>query len=1100
MIVDIDEECNGFSYMRLKVVEILNDDAEEKSLSIVLEQGGGASEYFIEDYESPFSSSYNTNFQWYYQSYFLDANVEDENIYDRLVLDKYITYGQWMGDKLLGEDHQLVKVKEDVDTLGIEQLRVVIESSSVEFFQDHWESLILPDSPFVLSSVVEGFERRFVDSTGKSLRDEEEKKVYDLSNDTPLTILRVVSDSGHQSPTSNLFSSSVAALKYNGALRYEVLTLSSISALKSRLSDSAKAIHILQLDIPVILDGDSACIPLCKSDTNNTYVSVSEVSQTLVEHGIGLLVVKECTAPDALALIARDAMRQGLGNIIGFSAQAHQVITEPVIQDVYGRFMGGLFIAQGVVEARKQQQSQRESGLCSLKELPFQVWPLLVHYGHQDVQFFASAQEVVDPYQSESFNAVRQCLYGYKGHYLPSQGTVRAESTFIDILATCQPGTLTQLTGMSGVGKTGLLHQLGFFLVQQGRVESSFYFDFNDELYNLEHIQEMLAPVFSRKPEDKPSLDALLHESHCHFVFENLDFTHQSQNFIAQFQSMVAQLLRMGQIVTITGCVEGLKLGEFSAVAMLPLSIVDAQIFAMQVVGKQMEIEGITGSSVSFSSADVQSLLEASGCVPFVIEKTFPLLLLESPEQVIKQALSLTSSNLVDQFYQLQFGKLDQPLRRLLLLLTELPGIWLEIIGLACHKKADSETASVASELFIKLGDESLDFTVALKKMRDTSFLQYQQHGSVICSSSLSFLGKQFLANDFLNKDLDSYQLALSRIVCQGVSLLISRLDQQQNPELKFHILSKRKCWSEHLERLWNEKDLGLFFSTRSTLGQLMQQENMAGEMSLWSLQLLQNSAQVPEISLERFEESIIWLLMANDALMSCGENDTIAPVLQQLGDTAQYWLDIKNKEDFLKSEDEKDKASWALFNHVTTYLGRYYQASANWSSCYEINLLAKNQFKQAQAWPVFVRCLTALSHCSTKLGQSDKALEFESEMLDVLPFSELSPMLKPKIILDILLMRIGRQDSVNAQDLFEDYKTLESSESNSDMLDNLQADIYMVGEKHLQARELYKSLYERRMALSGGAESGALESNSNDPYLIELNEKLTQLDTIMAT
>jgi hypothetical protein len=135
--------------------------------------------FTIESYSSPFSDNFYKTLTWYFTNYLQDMERRSDDIG---VAEKLIKFGQYMGDELLGEDHQLIRFINIIEQQGYENLQVQFESGRVEFFNELWEAAILPESKYVLAAAVKGYVRQFV---GKDFPTDFPELHYNLKVNAP---------------------------------------------------------------------------------------------------------------------------------------------------------------------------------------------------------------------------------------------------------------------------------------------------------------------------------------------------------------------------------------------------------------------------------------------------------------------------------------------------------------------------------------------------------------------------------------------------------------------------------------------------------------------------------------------------------------------------------------------------------------------------------------------------------------------------------------------------------------------------------------------------------------------------------------------------
>ena len=180
--------------MLLRVIDLRGGPEEEKdadikivlykdSVTMDLQEKPFTSAY----YPSPLSENFRATLEWYFKDYLQETQAQGM---DKEVVAKLILLGQHMGDNLLGEDHELIKVKELIEEDGFENLEVHVTSSNPDFFRELWELSVLPESKYMLSSVSKSFVRQ-ITSPNNCLLDTEVN--FDLSTDSPLKIVHLIS-------------------------------------------------------------------------------------------------------------------------------------------------------------------------------------------------------------------------------------------------------------------------------------------------------------------------------------------------------------------------------------------------------------------------------------------------------------------------------------------------------------------------------------------------------------------------------------------------------------------------------------------------------------------------------------------------------------------------------------------------------------------------------------------------------------------------------------------------------------------------------------------------------------------------------------------
>ena len=235
--------------MLLRIIDRPEQNNENSCVEIVFTSDSEEIVFGAEYFPSHLTENFRKTLAWYFNGYLTElpcAHSREGAETDKDVVTKTLSLGQYMGDAMLGEDHELGKVSHIIGKEGFGQLSVIVESARFEFFEELWEALILPDSPYVLSAVCQGFVR-YRNHSGQSIAESysDDKKELQLSKQAPLTILHLVS---RQAVTAGCcFDAQQTLLAFDGAVNYEILPFSDWQTVKKRLQDNDKPVHILQI-------------------------------------------------------------------------------------------------------------------------------------------------------------------------------------------------------------------------------------------------------------------------------------------------------------------------------------------------------------------------------------------------------------------------------------------------------------------------------------------------------------------------------------------------------------------------------------------------------------------------------------------------------------------------------------------------------------------------------------------------------------------------------------------------------------------------------------------------------------------------------------
>ncbi len=1066
--------------MLLQLIDKTSSQNKTHTIEIILQTDSENISFITEYLPSSQADDFRKSLEWYFQQYTQSLNQKTD---DRGVAEEIVKCGREMGNRLVGENQELNTVKDIIENIGYEHLSVQIESSRITFFQEQWEMLILPDAEHPLSIVSKDFVRRI---TSKNQPTYDAELVYDLAvespvnaelgsspemaspplfqnrKETPLTIIHTIAQSSSTSP-SNSFNASVQSLRWGQSVNYELQRCNGWGALQERIVDKDRPVHIFHYEGPVMLRDGIPYVNLGGNDSEINHTALGELARLLAKHKSALLSVDACVyleqeneipADLGIACIAREVGAAGLKNVLGMNHFADPWTRARCFQMVYDHVASGATLGDAISKARKFLHSQPISQTFRAKAIPFQLESLLCHYGGQTVDFFTSSQQQADITTSPYYESIRKCLFGFCNELIPPQTINCEDNVLLSLLRLYGSNSVLLLTGHTGSGKTHVIHQASFYLVQHKKVEYAFYFDCATNFYSKDDILQMIAPVLDSSPDQKNAVENKLATIRCCFVFDDLSqkgqnqLLHATDKKITKLNQFLARLVAKGHMVMITGapgtaedCFPGLA---YRDIPIPPLSELSQCVLAADT------LRGYGGED---NKQDIHyfSLLPRLEGHPFLIKKVMPGLVVENANELQSQIADrfTSTSDKVGAYYTWQWSKLSPIWRTLLLLLLDSPGILLEMVMLVCDKwddsnegdKGDSSTQSKtpsdggkrvfepASTLFSLLGDNDARFSDAIDHWDRAGFIISHAHGKMIDSRCTSFLKEQQVNEKSHNED--TLNLLMSQIICEGIRLLSQHLQRQPNSMISHSLLMNRRLWAIHLEKLWFAAEYLGFIRSKAALDSLLQQARLGDDSATWSLDLLSRSKSIgaPAPSLE---PAIAWLTLALSALgKTQAEHESVFIQPQSYWQT---WMD--------QFETENTKENAPLFHHVALFLRVLYQKQGKWQDCRDINETAYKFYLSHEDWPRVIQSLKSLAHCCFELNETEQGDVYEERLLNSLPFDKFPEDVKTQLTIDIMTAKVARGDIEQAQSLLDELKSASPSERFKPTLDQIQTKI----------------------------------------------------------
>lgn len=998
-------------------------------IELRLEWDGGELIHRIAGCESPYSKNLRQTISEYFLGINNDSAVDNPTLN---IAEKLLAGGARLGDALLGEDHELLKMIQVIEKTGYSSLKVSIEAKQPDFYNELWETLVLPETPYVLSAAVRGFvrslpqgpadpsiERQIGLHADNRLNDQIQAMLgatdpSETANEArPLRVLWYVARQSDATAASVALSYASLAAKQGGNIVYEIMYNPSLDHLADRLANSREPIHILHFDGEIQLTTNGATFY-----RNDVQEEIARLFNLVIRADIPCVTLSVCQYTrgrdsvdhtNGIASVVAELSDCPLPNLLALTHNMPPQISADCFHQVYTQLLYGHELGQAVVEARKLFQASGTVDLYSHDPVAYPRWSALLHFGGQPVTFFSTplATSITDLPDAPSLKV----LYGFpttasRKPLLTSDGGLL---TLVNRLQSFARGNVEWISGHPGIGKTEMATRLSRYLAAASKIDLGFYFSFKDYNYSIDDVVNMTAGVLGLDTRNRQQYVERIAHLHCCFVMDDVEDEQQVLPLIEFLQPLNQQLIVCSRVAS-----------------SISFSLAGAQLLLSRMTQDDQKIvfaHMLRESEVPYECTPdiVRRLCAKTGGNPWLMQKIIPLLAVQPVEKTYDELERLVDSDVKSQFYRSRWLQLSSRVQQLLMLCQSTPALVLEMLSLA---QAEMRSNNDFVRSFFTDDDTSnLQLTQVIDHCESLGFLRRLPIGRVLDDAALEFL-RQF-------DEPEVHALAFSRWLSVALSALAGKLTAQQNAELFHYVILQRQQWVKHFERLWFNRDYTHFFSAKSGMERLMLQVGLLPELAAWSLDLLQRSTQ-EDAALPEGEHAIAWLMLGTDI----GRLD-VAVRAEWLSPYIDAWF-----AQYTRMAASAPVTDLPLFQQLCSFLLASFEHAQAWSRCLEVAQPALAVYVSHSAWQRAVKLLKSLARYARQSGQHEQARSFENQLLRDIPFDDAAPGYQLQQWLDIALLRVAHGDTENAQHVLDEIRALDTVGQFAVFVDGIQCDI----------------------------------------------------------
>lgn len=1044
---------------------------ETRQVLVQLEKEGQIIAYHVDAFDSPHSKALRQAFASFY------ADVPSDPEPDKTVLniaEKLISGGQRLADNLLGEDHELMKIVHEIEQAGFAKLEVSIDSDDSDFFEEFWETVVLPDTKYVLSASVSRFSRTNSQLYGEpdseielglvandpmsgqlsSLLGEQARDPID-SQPSAMRVLWVVAQSGGAVDTNHL-SQAVGfanrAVSEGGNLIYELMLNPSPEELNNRLQVVEKPIHILHYFGDVCIGEGN--IYYLVNDQRHDLLGVLQACGS-ASLGCVAMDVREYVNEQGLAVphqrgfhaITQTACRAYKGNILGLSQAVLPQFSSVVFHSVYRALTLGVELGQAVVEARKELQRNSLDESFNPTPVPFPMWPLLLHFGQQKVRFFRPGDSQISD-TPVGWGALKERIFGFDLERLSACAGNTSDNIALPVADYCQThGGKVAIVGSEGMGKTYTAQRVAVYLAAAKKVDYAFYFSCQRFSYELADIIHMTAGVLEAGAEDADNFAEALAQKRCCFVFDDFDLHPVSQD-------VVNLLERFNQIVITAG--KDVFSEDYKSFQLAGLINIDRRLIACE----SIRVAQLSQQNIF---APAMQVAERCGGNPWLQKKLVPELSLYSVEELLTRLTDYPHGSVKEGFYQQYWATLTQNEQVFFSLLAQSPAVLMEMLG--------AVTQQNHSYWHTFCGEESTheNYKVWVDKNYQHGFFRRSNLGHMLGRDEIDFIVAQQAQID------EEHAVLFSGWVCESLCFLSGRVSQQNNSEILNYLVVNRADWVLHLERLWHNYKFPEFFGVKNAIERLFMLVGLVPELATWCLELLHRHP-LPDRDYSQ-DHVVAWLALAAELNRVPPEID-----VEWIATTAE-----RCRTSYTELDATASTSALPYFHQLATFLLAYYERNTFWAECIMVAERALGVYRHYESWPRVVASLKALVRFHRASGDKEQARLLEDQLLNDVPYEDAEPGFKLQQQIEILLSQVAAEEFERAHKLLYEIKAYQDAPPHlQDLLINVECDIDYGMQNYEAALPVMSKLWSRA------------KSASQDAQLKELQQKLTVIKSVL--
>jgi hypothetical protein len=969
-----------------------------------------------------------------------------------------LSVGRKLGNVLVDPQYKFLAFCEQVEAHAARGLQVRLSADQQRFHELPWELLVLPDSKYVLSAACAGFVRATSAAEGTP-----STRRLQLGPQRALGYVRALSrpTGCTLSQRQQCVSLAWQQLDWQGALSYQLLMPATPDTWRAQ-ADRDQPAHVLHWDGPLTqLDG-VVCFVMEGPAGEPRSIAAAQLASDARRLGVELLIIEASPAQQALAAhAARSARSAGISQVL--------VVAEPS-EDVwpsawFGKFLewlrNGLSVQQAVVETRKALQR----ALVELRSADSSA-PYAAH-SCGGLQLYAGCElflleHALDAQAFDMLGAQRalgQNLLGFGAASGPD--VALADHAVLAIDRALHGGDPIIVQGARGTGKTHTLQRVARFERGRGEIAQAYCWDFRADTYSLRDVLQMVAVARGLTAPEHAEEERVLQSCKTGrdrelFVFDDIDQLVRRPDG----RELAVALIRFSVGLCRAGAWCAFSATDWRVVAELfaycGVPQPPMQLTAAAEAEQVAFVHALAPSALALGSAFWQLLDQLDGN-PFLLRKVAVRCQKDNVDALLGEARACYGKGHaaeadapIGPFLQQRWRALAPHLQRFLALCSELSGLYLEVpmIGLDSRQPYARANSDLARSLGAPDAISGADMLAALN---EAGFLASPGGGRCLEPVAAQFLKDHQLAPD---TTADQASALFACVVCQGLALVIDRSQRQPETFIANNLVANRRALSLQIERALRFGEYALGTLALVSLHGLITKTSpqLSEELAPWALSVL----EVDDARLADRNDAAAATAWLNLALRAASHDAAVHSPALRTG--RQAWSEIL--------ANQSASLPLPLLGLAVRFLQQAYDKTGEYAAYRSVTLAACQRLQAEANYPALIAQLQCLAAAEHTLGNASECSRVEAQLLDDVPFSQLSdgPQLRQRTLAQLAGARLRRRDEPACRELLARIER-EPAHSDSDALAKLlRAELALLSEQSLAACLAFCQLWKAGM------------------------------------